>query len=290
MAQKCSGVSAEAAEEEVPPTTPAAAEDFDSDPFDRQRCIEGWDQALVEKQRALVLGVGAVGCAAAQFLCRAGVGKVVLLDKDVVVASNLNRQTLYGPADVGRRKVDAAAECLRRYHVACARTTEVCAVHTDAVAHWDTVVALARDATAIFNCIDVGQQFDYAVMALGQALGVPVLMPSSFSYQWMAEFFTGRPAATSLGYNPAECASKAPFDRLTPESVVGLAALDFIVPDPNPPTRSLGSCAFVAVTAGMVAAQMWVLSLFGHPMPNFVKGDIKRVFDEGLLVFPQQQQ
>jgi len=269
-------------------TTSVSCEEYDKDPFDRQRCIEGWDQSLVSRQKALVLGVGAIGSAVAQYLCRIGVKTIIILDKDVVVASNLNRQTLYGPSDVGRRKVDAACDCLRRYHVADPSATTVIPVHMDAVENWGEIVKMAKDSTVIFNLIDVGEQFDFAVMALGNALHIPVLSGSSFAYIWMTEFYTGKPTATSLSYCPQDVAKKSPQgDKLTPELITTYEKLDFIKPDDNPPTRSIGSNVFVAMTAGMTAVQMWTMSLFGNPMPNFVKGDIIRVYDEGLLVFPQ---
>ena len=265
--------------------------EYDKDPFDRQKCIEGWNQPLISSQRALVLGVGAIGCSVAQFLCRLGVSQVVVVDKDVVVASNLNRQMLFGPEDVGKRKVDAAVECLKRYHVADPKTTVVKAMHIDAVEHWGDIVRVAKDSTVIFNLIDVGEQFDFAVMALGEALHIPVLSGSSFAYVWMTEFFTGKPGATSLSYSPPDMKKKTPQgDKLTPELITSYEKLDFIKPDNNPPTRSIGSNAFVAMTAGMTAVQMWAMALLGNPMPNFVKGDIIRQYDENLLVFPQAEQ
>jgi len=277
--EKSSSVSAE---ENVP--------DYDKDPFDRQKCIKGWNQPLIASQRVLVLGVGAIGSAVAQFVCRVGVSQVVIVDKDVVVGSNLNRQMLYGPDDVGKRKVDAAAECLRRYHVPDPKATVVKPVHIDAVEHWGDIVRFAKESTVIFNNIDVGGQFDYAVLALGSALHIPVLSGSSFSYIWLSEFFTGKPGATSLSYCPADMAGKTPeSDKLTPELIMTYEKLDCIKPDDNPPTRSIGSNAFVAMTAGMTSVQMWVMYLLGNPMPNFVKGDIIRQYDEGLLVFPQQK-
>jgi sulfur carrier protein ThiS adenylyltransferase len=59
-----------------------------------------------------VAGCGGLGSNAAVALVRAGVGSLILVDHDVVEASNLNRQH-YFIADIGRRKVDALADHLR---------------------------------------------------------------------------------------------------------------------------------------------------------------------------------
>src|SRR5581483_2827362 len=61
----------------------------------------------------LVLGLGGLGSAAAQYLAAAGVGRLVIADRDVVDLSNLQRQILYAQSDVGRAKPDAAADRLR---------------------------------------------------------------------------------------------------------------------------------------------------------------------------------
>jgi molybdopterin/thiamine biosynthesis adenylyltransferase len=70
-------------------------------------------QALLERSTATVIGCGALGTHALSFLVRAGVGKVRVIDRDIVEESNLQRQTLFGEADIGRAKAKVAEEHLR---------------------------------------------------------------------------------------------------------------------------------------------------------------------------------
>jgi molybdopterin-synthase adenylyltransferase len=62
--------------------------------------------------KALIIGMGGLGTPAAQFLAAAGVGTLTICDADHVDLTNLQRQVLYATADVGARKVDAAAQRL----------------------------------------------------------------------------------------------------------------------------------------------------------------------------------
>jgi adenylyltransferase/sulfurtransferase len=65
-------------------------------------------QAKLGRARVLIVGLGGLGCPAALFLATSGIGRLVLNDFDRVDETNLPRQILYGPADVGLLKVDAA--------------------------------------------------------------------------------------------------------------------------------------------------------------------------------------
>jgi adenylyltransferase/sulfurtransferase len=63
---------------------------------------------------ALLIGVGGIGCATASYLAASGVGHLLLCDFDTVDATNLGRQTLFGPDDVGKAKAEQAATRLRQ--------------------------------------------------------------------------------------------------------------------------------------------------------------------------------
>ena len=73
--------------------------------------IEG--QKKLKAARVLAIGAGGLGSPLAVYLAAAGVGTIGIVDFDVVDDSNLQRQILYGASDVGRPKLQAAAERLR---------------------------------------------------------------------------------------------------------------------------------------------------------------------------------
>jgi adenylyltransferase/sulfurtransferase len=70
-------------------------------------------QARLAAASVLVVGAGGLGVPVLQYLAAAGVGRIGVVDGDLVEASNLHRQPLYGVADLGRPKVAVAAERLR---------------------------------------------------------------------------------------------------------------------------------------------------------------------------------
>src|ERR1700733_114195 len=74
------------------------------------REVGGPGQQALKAASVLIVGAGALGAPAALYLAAAGVGRLGLVDPDEVALSNLQRQILYADADVGRLKVEAAAE------------------------------------------------------------------------------------------------------------------------------------------------------------------------------------
>lgn len=65
-------------------------------------------QDRIAAGKVFLVGLGGLGCPAAEYLAASGVGTLVLNDYDRVDATNLQRQILYSPSDVGKLKTDAA--------------------------------------------------------------------------------------------------------------------------------------------------------------------------------------
>ncbi|MFC1898554.1 ThiF family adenylyltransferase [Candidatus Cloacimonadota bacterium] len=81
-----------------------------------QRNIQFWGeekQRILAESSVLIAGVGGLGGVVADGLTRAGIGKLILIDKDEVESSNLNRQILFDQTDIGKSKVEVAKEKLQ---------------------------------------------------------------------------------------------------------------------------------------------------------------------------------
>ncbi|MCC6753650.1 MAG: HesA/MoeB/ThiF family protein [Saprospiraceae bacterium] len=88
-----------------------------ADRFDRQRALPGFGaegQFRLAAAKILVVGAGGLGCPALRYLAAAGVGRLGIVDGDVVAPSNLHRQVLFGVPDIGFSKAERAATALQR--------------------------------------------------------------------------------------------------------------------------------------------------------------------------------
>jgi len=138
--------------------------------------------ARLASARALVVGVGALGCPAAWGLAAAGVGTLVLLDPDRVELSNLHRQWLHDGTRLGQPKVESAAARLRRAFPRLRIEASPLALDTGNVAAFfagaDVVVDATDGAAAKFlindGAVRSGTPFVHAGILgfLGQMLAV----------------------------------------------------------------------------------------------------------------------
>lgn len=71
-------------------------------------------QIVLKKARVAVVGAGGLGCPVLQYLASCGVGTLGIIDFDTVDVTNLHRQILYSPNDVGQKKTHLAAERIKQ--------------------------------------------------------------------------------------------------------------------------------------------------------------------------------
>src|SRR3954451_23056115 len=70
-------------------------------------------QLALKKASVLLIGTGGLGAPLGMYLAAAGIGRIGLVDFDVVDHTNLQRQIIHGTKDVGRKKLDSAADTMQ---------------------------------------------------------------------------------------------------------------------------------------------------------------------------------
>lgn len=70
-------------------------------------------QLILKQAHVLIVGLGGLGCPAAQYLAASGVGRLTLVDHDIIEISNLQRQILFTQEDIGQSKVTVAKQRLQ---------------------------------------------------------------------------------------------------------------------------------------------------------------------------------
>ena len=71
-------------------------------------------QKKIIKAKVLIVGMGGLGCPAAEYLTRAGIGSLGIIDSDNVDLSNIHRQSLFNSEDLKKSKVLAAKQKLKK--------------------------------------------------------------------------------------------------------------------------------------------------------------------------------
>lgn len=110
--------------------------------------VGGAGQVALADAHVVLVGCGGIGSPALQYLAGAGIGRLTLIDSDTVDISNLQRQTIFTPDDVGRAKADVAADWVRRFDAAI----EVRPIAARIVA--DNVAALVAEADVVLDGCD----------------------------------------------------------------------------------------------------------------------------------------
>lgn len=146
--------------------------------------VGGAGQVALAQAHVVLIGCGGIGSPALQYLAAAGIGRLTLVDDDTVDVSNLQRQTVFTPADVGRPKAEAAADWVRRFDPALVVEPAVARVGED------TAPALLAGASVVLDgCDNFATRL--AVSDACVALGVPLTSAAIGRFQGQVANFAG---------------------------------------------------------------------------------------------------
>ena len=135
--------------------------------------IEGQERLLAA--HALIIGAGGLGSPAALYLASAGVGRITLVDDDVVDLTNLQRQIAHTTARIGQPKVASAAAAM------AAINPDVQVAAVQARAEGELLDELVRDATVVLDCSD-NYATRHAVNAACMRQGKPLVAGAAIRF------------------------------------------------------------------------------------------------------------
>lgn len=111
-------------------------------------------QLQIADGSALLIGVGGIGCASAAYLAAGGVGRLLICDFDTVDETNLGRQVLFTPDDIGELKVEVAAKRLRKMNP----DIDI-AIISDRLSHDNLLAAVASVDVVLDGCDNFATRF-----------------------------------------------------------------------------------------------------------------------------------
>jgi len=162
-------------------------EDFQR--FNRQVILPGvgtQGQENLRRARVLIVGLGGLGCPAAQYLAAAGIGTLGLSDLDRVDRSNLHRQVLYPEAGIGEAKVAVAARQLQAQNPGISLRQ-----HPEGITPGNAM-AIIPEYDLVLDCTD-NFPARYLVNDAAALCGIPCIHGSIFQYEGQITLF--HPAA-----------------------------------------------------------------------------------------------
>ncbi len=189
--------------------------------------IGGEGQRKLRETTVAVIGAGGIGSPVIQYLAAAGIGGIVLVDDDEVALSNLQRQTIFRTADIGRSKVDAAIQA------ATAITNDISFISYKERLTAQNVTNILGDASVV---VDGSDNFEtrLVVADAAQQLRIPLVSAAVDQFEGQLAVYRGweadKPCYRCLvGEDPARpdmsCADRGVLGPLT--GVLGsLAALE----------------------------------------------------------------
>ncbi len=154
--------------------------------FANQCSLKGFgilEQQKLQKASVLVIGVGGLGCPFLQTLCASGVGRIGIVDGDVVSISNLNRQILFGINDVGKKKTTLAKNKLSEMY------DDLKIDEFDFFLNEENSEGLCLNYDVIVDCTD-NFKTRYLISDVCKKLQKPLIMGAVYEYEAQIFVFT----------------------------------------------------------------------------------------------------
>jgi len=205
--------------------------------------IGGAGQQRLLRSHVALVGAGGIGVPAIQYLAAAGVGRLTLIDDDVVALSNLQRQVLFATDDIGQPKVEAAEVAVALLN------PEVRVVPRQIRLTPDNAAELIADADVV---VDGSDNFGtrLAVADVARALHIPLISAAVGQFDGQLAVFRGwegdKPCYRCLvGHDPdrpdVSCADQGVLGALTGVlgSLAAIEAIRAIVPFGADPAGTL---------------------------------------------------
>lgn len=146
--------------------------------------VGGVGQVALSQAQVTLMGCGGIGSPALQYLAAAGIGRLTLIDSDTIEESNLQRQTIFTPADIGRAKAEVAADWVTRFDPAIEVRTVVARVGTGNAAQ-----ILEGSDLVLDGCDNFATRL--AVSDACVALGIPLTSAALGRFQGQIANFAG---------------------------------------------------------------------------------------------------
>ena len=176
-----------------------------------QLALPGFDevrQQQLQNAKVLIVGMGGLGCPAAQYLAATGIGHIGIVDFDTVSLGNLHRQILYTDADIGQRKTEVAAKRLQQ------QNPQITIVPYDLKMVSSNVLSVVSSYDIIVDCTD---NFDTRYLLNDAAVlsGKPLVYGAIYQYEgqvsvWNISNPDGTPTPNYRDIFPAVDAAQIP--------------------------------------------------------------------------------
>jgi molybdopterin/thiamine biosynthesis adenylyltransferase len=153
-------------------------------------------QEKIKQAKVIVIGAGGLGCPVLQYLTAAGVGKIAIVEFDTVDETNLQRQVLYGSADIGKLKSIIAKNRLE--HLNTYGEFEIINLRLNA----SNAVKILGNYDIIVDATD-NLETRYLISDASVFLKIPMVHGSIYKFEGMIAVFNYSGGPTYRSFNPS---------------------------------------------------------------------------------------